>query len=173
MSTSGLQNNFSVKLGIVQNASTLRDLLAFRASDRDMQEIVDSYVPETWARVLTASDIDKAFRLGNRYGVEQAYYALGWWQGTHEKQTPTGIREVPNNENWKGQTPAIATFPFTDYFVKNTFLDIDDFFLEEGLINATDGNGDTALVYSSYQLATGNMIYRARVIHLVNWIRSH
>lgn len=164
---------YSPKRRIVQSVATsLTTLLRLRETDRQLKETIDFEVPDVWAKLLTTEDIKKAFDTGNVYGVEQAYYALGWWQDEREVEfvNDNGLQErkmVKNKDIWVGGEPDVASFPFVDYFIQNRYQNIDDFIIGEGYLESTNANGETALLYSVFAVLAGYADYDDRIIRLV------
>lgn len=153
-----LQNQpFTSIILIVKNgAYDVESLLTLRKINKNYEEVVDDYVADSWLKVLNKKIIEDAFKLGRSYIVERAYFALGWWEGTTEIEfvNDRGLKETrqrPNRENWKGNVPDIADFPFADWFVKNKYQEIDNFFIGEGLIDIKNAQGENPLLYSLWK----------------------
>lgn len=165
------EENFGIIAQIVRsNAINLKELVNMRKIDRRYAETVDDFVFDVWALLLTRHDIDKAFENDNVYIVKQAYDAHLWYHQSKEVEIVNDkglpqLLEVPNSQRF-GNAPAVANFDFARAFVHNKFVDIDDFFIERGLINETS-NGETAL-----EVTLGGFIPRERAVRAKNLINK-
>ena len=129
-SASRLQTEFPVALNIVHTgANTFDELLAFRERGKAYLDAVDNFSFELFARFLNTDIVHAAFDNGKDYIVKQAYRTREWC-------------------NKEKHTAAIQSFPFSDYFVKNRFQAIDEFFIGAGLINELDVFRRPALWYA-------------------------
>lgn len=133
------------------NVSTLDELLTFREINQQYREFVDNLLPDVWCRVLTKEEIRQAFENDKVYIVEQAYLAYRWYHSSMRDGTVFKV------------VPEVANFDFVTAFVNNQFPDIDNFFINEGLIDAKEKRYGFNALYSSI---VNNDIDRA--INLVN-----
>ena len=150
-----LVNNFAIFVTVVRFYTTsLSELLALRTMNRTCRDAVDNDLLDVFAKILTRDDLEKAFDHDNVYPVRQAYYAHQWLKKTkdfvYDPKTET-YKPIANIETFVFRPP-VASFRFVNYFVRNDFRAIDNFFVTykdasfpEFLIDSTDSFGKTAL----------------------------
>ena len=69
---------------ILLGADTLDNFLKFRERGRLYADLIDKRMSGVFARLLTKEAIEGTFEVGSIYLVEQAYWALGWYQQQQE-----------------------------------------------------------------------------------------
>lgn len=114
-------------------ALSTNDLFRLRMTSTAYKDVVDNYSFDVWTRVLTKKDIEKAFRLGHLYMVEQSYLAHLWC--------------IKNQVEFE-IIPDVREFDFDEAFVKNTHEKIDEVFIKEGFLEKKY-DGETAFIYTA------------------------
>ncbi len=170
-----LDASFSTVLAIVQSAgASVSELIRLRQRRGIYEDVVDNYVFDIWAKVLTTADLKRAFEDSFPYVVKQAYWALAWYQKVEDVEVPNPrspsgfeVKKVPNASLFESPPP-VAVFDFAEAFISNYSKEIDDFFISEGFIDVQDDEGDTALIYSAYVASDLLPMYLERVKRLLD-----
>ncbi len=77
---------------VMSGAISLDALINFKKSGGVFEEVVDGYVPGSFARVLTRQQILDAFKKGDAYVVRQAHRAFDWY---HRSNTSRKTSQMP------------------------------------------------------------------------------
>lgn len=95
---------------VVSGSRTLADLVRFKETNSVYAEVIDKYVPQAWANVLTIADLKRAFNPASRneYVIGQAIIARAWSMSAKAKAYREQRRRPIDLDNYD-MYKAIAT----------------------------------------------------------------
>ena len=117
----------SIARMIQHKARNLKELISFKYINTDFEYIVTHHLPILWLAYATHSDLDKAFKNGFIYLIEQCLIAIHWYKETPKFKNDT-LRFMKSQDE-----PPIMNYPFGSRFTANTKnLDIDRLMIRSG-----------------------------------------